>query len=169
MAVARSTCLRCCLEVAADQTVDPLRELCGRCQQPMSIPAIIVGSNGIHGLRQALFNRLQPPRALSPVRALVGNIALEQFHSWRTPSWTLVGISHTPKEDKETYLLSEWEDVKALCSFQVVAQGTRDPTQAYGNVRTSLRGSAGIICPPVLLTHRYVLHAWFNFMTCYLH
>ena len=117
MAVARTTCMRCCLEVAADQTVDPLRELCGRCLQPMSIPAIIVGTNGIHSLRLALFNRLQPPRALSPVRALVGNIALEQFHSWRTPTWTHVGSIHTPKEDRETYLITAWADVKVLCSF----------------------------------------------------
>ena len=154
MAVARTTCLRCCLDVAEGQHIADGLEACGRCNQPITAQCIPVGNTGLASLRQTLFNRLRAPRPLSTARAMVANICWEQFQRWISPTWRHVSSKKTAKEDREVYVLLEWADVKELCHFEEVARGTMEPSQGRGNIRASAYGGLGIIVPPVVVTHR---------------
>ena len=157
MAQERSTCLRCCMGLAQAQPVQPGVEVCTSCQRPVQAPVVIMNNSGSAAVSRALFNRLRSPRQLSWARCLVPNITREQLAAWRTDTWESVRSSSSPREDIEEYLLVEWSDVKQLCSFEVVAAGTGDPSQGVGNVRFAYRsGTMGIIAPPVLLRHRQV-------------
>ena len=153
MSVARSTCLRCCLEVAERQAVDPNLELCGRCQQPILARSIIVDNSGITALRSAIFNRLRSPRPLRQAANTVSNISYEQMATWMTRTWTHVRTHQTAKADVVIFCLVEWSDIHQLCSFQEVSAGTRHPTQGRGNVRFA-QNTLGVICPPILVIHR---------------
>mmetsp|Transcript_1116 Transcript_1116/g.3324 ORF Transcript_1116/g.3324 Transcript_1116/m.3324 type:complete len:177 (-) Transcript_1116:144-674(-) len=133
MAVARSTCLRCCLEVAQGQAVVPGMEVSPRCNCPANIGCIIVDNCGLTAIRQSMFNRFRSPRPLSAASSLGPNITLEQFATWRTDSWELVSSKRTVKEDVDVYCVVEWSDIKEFCSFEDIAAGTRDPTQGKGN------------------------------------
>ena len=153
MSVQRSTCLRCCMEVADRQSVDPYRQLCGRCQQPMAIRLVVVDSAGLTALRLAIFNRLKSPRPVHGVKNSTGNICLEQLATCITHSWRHLGSHETSRMRVESWCLVEWSDIAQFCKFQQVASRTRNPSHGRGNVR--LAGSTmGIICPPVIITHR---------------
>ena len=153
MATARSTCLSCCHAEAADRPPEPMLEVCTTCQGPLQLPYTLVSSNGAMSVSRTLFNRLRVPRQLTLARALVPNITREQFATWMSDSWELVKSTRTAKEDTEEYLLIEWEDVKRLCNFEVVARATQDPSQGRGNIRFSSRGTMGVIVPPILVKH----------------
>eukprot|EP00192_Tetraselmis_astigmatica_P014714 CAMPEP_0117649566 /NCGR_PEP_ID=MMETSP0804-20121206/1044_1 /TAXON_ID=1074897 /ORGANISM="Tetraselmis astigmatica, Strain CCMP880" /LENGTH=145 /DNA_ID=CAMNT_0005455319 /DNA_START=614 /DNA_END=1051 /DNA_ORIENTATION=+ len=82
------------------------------------------------------------------------NVTLEQFATWRTDSWELVSSKRTVEEDIDVYCVVEWRDVREFCSFEEIAAGTRDPTQGRGNVQATTTATFGIICPPMIVTHR---------------
>lgn len=156
----RRSCGRCLLRTARRHvqhltaTGPAGADRCDDCQRPLRQPIVVVDNFGLASLSQALFKRLRVPRALSPCRSLVNNICREQFETWKRPGWQLVRALNTKKETREEYLVSVWEDVKALCSFERVARGTNDSSQGRGNVRASPNGSLGLIIPPLLVIHR---------------
>ena len=155
MSVARTTCLMCCLDVAQGQAVQPGLTVCQRCTQPLTTRPIVVLNSGISSLRLAMFNRLRSPRVLSLASNFVGNVCMEQLRTWMRPSWRHISsCEHSAKQDVHRWCLTEWSDIKWLCSFQEVAAGTRFPTQGLGNVRASDSATMGIICPPVVVMHR---------------
>lgn len=59
-----------------------------------------------------------------------------------------------PSFQHSEFMVCLWDDIKALCSFEKVARGTNDPSQARGNIRASAHGSMGLIIPPLLVIHR---------------
>lgn len=154
MSVARSLCLGCLLDVANQQPLVEGMEQCGQCQLNIRAPAIVVWNTGELGLQQKLFNRLVRPRALSIAKAQIYNITKEQFNTWKRDSWGFIGRSRTRMYDNETWVILEWSDVKSLCSFEVFASGTREPTQGLGNMRVAANGTMGVICPPITLVHK---------------
>ena len=157
MSVARSTCLRCCMAVSERQTVDPGREFCGRCMGPMSVRCILVTNTGLTALRAAMFNRLRSPRPQKGAMNSVANVTFEQLEAWMTGTWRHVRIRETAKQVVRVFCLVDWRDVAQLCQFEEVAVGTRYPTQGRGNVRLAAGNTMGVICPPVIVTHRYTI------------
>ena len=150
----RAQCLQCLhLEALATPVADHIQHGT-ECHRSVNRPCIFVSDPGVLNRSRLMFNRLRPPRAHSVVRTRPFPLAREQFMAWRTPTWRHVRSDRSLDKDSEVYLLVEWEDVKRLCSFEVVARATPNPTEGRGNARVTSRGTFGIIVPPVVLIHR---------------
>ena len=150
----RTICLHCSHAAAMEEELELGLEVCTQCHGPIAAPGICVRSSGQAALSRALFNRLRVARQLSPVRSFVANITKEQFKRWRTATWQHLSSIRTAKMDEDAFLVVEWSDVKALCTFELVSRGTADPSQGRGNLRFTARGGMGVIVPPMKLVHR---------------
>ena len=145
------------MDVAERQAVELGREFCGRCMGPMSATCILVGNSGLTSLRVAMFNRLRSPRPLKKAMNSVANVGYEQLEAWMSGTWRHVRTQETAKQVVRTYCLVEWRDIAKLCRFEEVAAVTRYPTQGRGNVRLAQSNTMGVICPPLIVIHRYIL------------
>ena len=153
MAAVRTTCLGCALAVAQGQQIGH-EPLCSRCYGPMARQVVVTSATGHTALSVGLFGRVSKPRRLSKVRLTVKNITAEQFGVWVLPTWQHFQSLRKAKEDRDDFLVTEWADVKALCSFEHPSVPTREPSQGKGNVRAAASGELAVVVPPLVLSHR---------------
>ena len=76
------------------------------------------------------------------------NITAEQFGEWVLPSWQHFQSVRKAKEDRDDFLVTEWADVKAMCSFEHPSVPTREPNHGIGNIRDAAGGELVVVVPP---------------------
>lgn len=153
MAALRTVCLACAFrDVEGQPTGDA--PACSRCNEPLSGPVVATRSLGLHAAAARIFQRVRKPRAIACLRSQIPNITAEQFSRWATATWQLTRCFRRNKVDRLDFIVTEWSDIKQVCSFSTIAKATKEPTQGIHNIRATDTAELGIVIPPMILSHR---------------
>jgi hypothetical protein len=155
--ILRTRCRQCCDREATNQTV-AAGGVCQGCSNPLDSPFIPIFDDGRAEVAMRLFKRVHNARANAYLLARFPCMHEEAVRQWQTPSWRVLPSSQPTKNTLvKEWLITSFEDVIQLCSFQTACQASRPTHQGHYNMRGSASGQISIIVPPLRLIHRCAL------------